>query len=53
MEGRVAWHPTKKLELSIVGQNLLHDHHLEYVISGNNPREEIQRSVYGKAAIRW
>ena len=53
MDARVAWHPTENLELSVTGQNLLHDHHLEYVISGSNPREEIGRSVYGKIAVQW
>jgi hypothetical protein len=41
------------LELSLVGQNLLHDHHLEYVGSGSSPREEIGRRVFTKAAVRW
>jgi len=50
---RVGWHPQKAIELSIVGQNLLHEHHLEYVISGSNPREEIVRSVYGKVTWRY
>jgi iron complex outermembrane recepter protein len=50
---RIAWQPTPRLELSLVGQNLLHDQHLEYVVSGSNPREEIGRRVYGKAALRW
>jgi hypothetical protein len=41
------------VELSVVGKNLLHDQHLEYVISGSNPQEGIRRSVYGKLAVRW
>jgi len=53
MDARLDWHPTENLELSVIGQSLLHDHHLEYVISGSNPREEIGRSVYGKIAVRW
>jgi iron complex outermembrane receptor protein len=52
LQVRVGWHLSEKLELSVTGQNLLHDQHLEYVISGTNPREEIQRSVYGKLALR-
>lgn len=51
LDARLGWRPVKNLELSIVGQNLLHDHHLEYVIASPNPREEIVRSVYGK--ITW
>jgi iron complex outermembrane receptor protein len=53
LEARLAWHPTKNLEIAIVGQNLLHDQHLEYVISSPNPREEIQRSIYGKVSWRF
>jgi iron complex outermembrane receptor protein len=53
LDARLGWHPSKRLELSVVGQNLLHDHHLEYVISSPNPREEIVRSVYVKAAWRF
>jgi iron complex outermembrane receptor protein len=47
---RIAWHATKKLELSIVGQNLLHDHHPEYGYPSPS-REEIERTIYGK--ISW
>ena len=53
VDARLAWHAAENLELSVTGQNLLHPHHLEYVISGSNPREEIGRSVYGKIAVRW
>jgi len=50
---RLGWHPTKHLELSIFGQNLLRDQHLEYVISGSNPREEIRRGVHGRVTWRF
>jgi iron complex outermembrane receptor protein len=53
LDARLGWHLRRDLEFSIVGQNLLHDHHLEYVISGANPREEIVRSVYGKVTWRF
>lgn len=53
LEVRLALHLTPKFEISVVGQNLLHDQHLEYVISGANPRAEIERSVYGKIACRF
>jgi iron complex outermembrane receptor protein len=50
----LGWHPVPKLELAIVGQNLLHDHHPEYGAPIAIPnREEIQRSVYGKVSYRW
>jgi iron complex outermembrane receptor protein len=50
LDSRVAWHPTARLELSIVGQNLLHDHHPEYGYP-SPARVEIERSVFGK--IVW
>ncbi|HEX4342177.1 MAG TPA: TonB-dependent receptor, partial [Verrucomicrobiae bacterium] len=53
LNARIGWHVTKNCELSLVGENLLHDHHLEYVISSPNPREEIQRSFYGKVTFTW
>jgi iron complex outermembrane receptor protein len=50
LNARLAWHPTPNLELSIVGENLLHDYHVEYGFP-NSTQEAIQRSVYGK--ITW
>jgi iron complex outermembrane receptor protein len=47
---RIAWHATKELELSLVGQNLLHDHHPEYGYPSAS-REEIERTIFGK--ISW
>jgi iron complex outermembrane recepter protein len=49
-DSRIAWHATKKLELSIVGQNLLHDHHPEYGYPSPS-RVEIERTVF--AEISW
>jgi iron complex outermembrane recepter protein len=49
---RIAWRVNKNVELSIVGQNLLHDQHTEYGFP-NSDREEIVRSVYGKVACRF
>ena len=47
---RLAWQPTKALELSLVGQNLFDSRHLETV---NEPLEsmptEVERSVYLRA----
>jgi hypothetical protein len=40
-----------KLELAVVGQNLLRDHHLEF--GGGPTAVEIPRSVYGEARWRW
>ena len=52
LEARLGWHPTTRIELSVVGQNLLHDHHPEYGFPGTT-RVEIGRSVYAKVAYRW
>ncbi len=49
LDARLAWHPTKNLEISIVGQNLLHDQHPEYGFP-DATQVEIERSVYGKIA---
>ncbi len=49
---RIGWRPTKRLELSLVGENLLHDHHPEYGFPSPT-REEITRSVFGKVAWRY
>lgn len=48
----IGWHPTKNLELSIVGQNLVHDHHPEFGFPSPT-RPEIERSVYGKITWRF
>jgi iron complex outermembrane receptor protein len=52
-DARLAWRLNKHWEFSIVGQNLLHDRHLEYVSPSPAPEEEIGRSVYGKVAFNW
>lgn len=52
LDARLGWRPTQGLELSIVGQNLLQDHHLEYGVPSPTS-EEIARSVYGKATCQF
>jgi iron complex outermembrane receptor protein len=51
MDARLAWDIPGPLELSIAGQNLLHDHHPEYGVPGA-AQVQIGRSVYGKLAWR-
>jgi hypothetical protein len=53
LNGRLGWFPAPRLEVALVAQPLLHDRHLEYVISSPNPRVEIGRRVHVKAALRW
>jgi iron complex outermembrane recepter protein len=46
---RLGWRPTPAWELSLVGQNLLHDRHAEFGAAAT--RREIERSAY--ARIVW
>lgn len=52
LDVRLGWRPVENLELSIVGQNLLHDQHAEYGFPSPT-RTEIERSVYGKITWRF
>jgi len=47
---RLGWRPVKNLELSLTGQNLLHDQHPEFGFP-TPVRVEIERSIYGK--VQW
>ena len=49
MDMRLAWHGWRRIELSLVGQNLLHDHHPEFGPAAQ--RGEIERAVYAK--VTW
>ena len=53
LDVRLAWRPIKRLELSLVGQNLLHQDHAEYFPSSGNQRVEIERAVLGKASLQF
>jgi iron complex outermembrane recepter protein len=51
---RVGWHPNKRLELSIVGQNLFDDRHPEFAPSFiRTGTSEVQRSAYIKFTFRF
>jgi iron complex outermembrane receptor protein len=49
MDVRLAWRPLERLELSVLGQNLLHAAHAEFTPLPT--RREIERSVFGK--VTW
>lgn len=49
---RIGWQPSEHFELSLVGDNLLHNHHAEYGFT-SAARVEIERSVYGRLAWRY
>jgi iron complex outermembrane receptor protein len=48
LDVRIAWRGWPRMEISLVGQNLLHDHHPEFGTPA--ARGEIERGVYGKIA---
>ena len=49
---RLGWQALEGLELSLVGQNLLHESHAEF--GPASPfREEVERSFYGKVVWRF
>ncbi len=52
LDTRLAWKPWKNLELSLVGQNLLHDRQAEFVsqVIPTKP-SDVERGFYGK--ITW
>jgi iron complex outermembrane receptor protein len=49
LDVRLAWRATNGLELALVGQNLLHDHHAEF--GRPEMRGEVERGVY--ASVTW
>ena len=49
LNAKLTWQPTPKLDLSLVGQNLLHRRHAEF--GAPAVRREIERGAYG--AVEW
>ncbi|HVY80605.1 MAG TPA: TonB-dependent receptor [Steroidobacteraceae bacterium] len=47
---RLAWRALERVELSLVGQNLLHDHHAEFPAP---PFGSIERGVFGRVELRY
>jgi iron complex outermembrane receptor protein len=52
LDVRLAWRPAPRVELSLVGRNLLHDRHPEYGAPGP-ARLEIARNLHGKISWRF
>ncbi len=52
LDARVAWRATEHLEFSLVGQNLLNNHHVEFGYP-NASQDAIARSVFGKVTWRF
>jgi len=52
LDARLAWQATKNVEFSVVGESLLHNHHVEFGYP-NAAQEAIERSVFGKVTWRF
>lgn len=52
LDVRLGWRPSDRLELSLVGQNLLHGDHPEFGTAGPT-REGVKRSAYAKLTWRY
>lgn len=52
LDARIAWRPYAFMELSIVGQNLLHDKHIEFIPASPEARN-IERGLYGKILCQF
>jgi iron complex outermembrane recepter protein len=48
---QLTWKIAKSIQLNITGQNLLQDHHTEFIPSSPAPKD-IERSIYGKVIWR-
>jgi len=54
MDTRIGWQATKHVEFSLVGQNLVNNHHLEYIESfGGLVSTEVRRGYYGMVSITY
>jgi len=52
-DSRIAWKPLEKVELSLVGQNLLNEHHKEFTEIPVLAQTEVGRTVYAKVSVRF
>ncbi len=53
MDVNLTWRPINDIEISLVGQNLLADHHLEYRQESFTEKTEIDRGMYGKVSWKF
>jgi iron complex outermembrane receptor protein len=52
LDVRIGWMLSKTIELNVVAQNLLDNHHPEFIPASPSARE-IERSIYGKVTCRF
>jgi iron complex outermembrane receptor protein len=51
LDARLAWQVRPELELALVGRNLLHARHAEFVAAGS--RQLLERTVFASATLRF
>ena len=52
LDQRIGWSPTGKIELSLIGRNLLDRQHPEFG-APSPAREEVRRNIYGRIVLRF
>jgi iron complex outermembrane receptor protein len=50
---RVAWRPVARLEISVVGRDLLHRSHLEFGAPTSSRRTELERAVFTRVSVAF
>jgi iron complex outermembrane receptor protein len=50
---RLGWHATSRLELALIGRDLLHADHLEFVSPTSVRRTLLQRAFFGRATVSF
>jgi iron complex outermembrane receptor protein len=54
LDTRLSWRPAERVELALVGQNLLQDHHVESNDTGTSVNSsQVKRSAYAKVSWRF
>jgi len=54
LDSHLGWRPVSTVEFSIGGQNLLDNHHLEFIPDFiNTAPTEVKRTVYGSITVRF
>ena len=51
MDVRLGWQVSRDMEVSLVGQNLLHARHLEFIEESFIRPTSVERSVYGMVKL--
>jgi iron complex outermembrane receptor protein len=50
---RLAWRPASRLELALIGRDLLHDSHFEFISPTSARRTRLERAVFTRATVTF